>query len=229
MGAAAVVVIAAGIALNRSLAAVGLAIPVLLFSMLLLPAAFKVRRLALVAGTIALVAGVLVLTGSPISGEATGDNMKSFENRADIWKPTIELIRQTFPFGTGLGSFDSIYPVTEAPEQVGPAYVNSAHNDYLQIVLETGLAGALLIVLFLAWWAVQVVAIWRSALSTTYARAATIASGALLAHSVVDYPLRTAALSAVFAMCLGLMAQSRRERPEPDGSQARPTKHLTLG
>jgi hypothetical protein len=83
--------------------------------------------------------------------------------------------------------------------------------------------------LFLAWWAAQVLIVWRSALSSVYARAATIASGALLAHSVVDYPLRTVALSAIFAMCLALMAQPRRERRSSDDSERRPTKHLILG
>lgn len=228
MGAAALIVIATGIALNLSLAAIGLALPVLLFSLLLLPASLSIRRLTLAGGTVALVGGLLFLTGSPIAADTSGEDLVSFESRAGIWKPTFELIRQTFPAGTGLGSFEAVYPLTEAPAQVRRTYVNHAHNDYLQLVLEMGLAGALLLLLFLAWWIVQAVRVWRSPLSTHYARAAVIASGALLAHSVVDYPLRTAALSAIFAICLGLMAQPRHERRSADKSQARPAKHLTI-
>ncbi len=229
IGAAAFLLILGGIVLNRSLAAVGLAAPVLLFSMMLLPAASTVRRLALVGGSLALIGCILFLTNSPIAGDISGGDLRSFDSRADIWKATLELIRQSFPVGTGLGSFESVYPLTEAPAQIRATYVNHAHNDYLQILLEMGLAGALLMLAFLIWWVIQVVSIWRSGLSTHYARAATIASGALLAHSIVDYPLRTAALSAIFAMCLGLMAQPRREQRRSDASQVRPTKHLRLG
>lgn len=227
-GAAALIVIVAGIGLNRSLAAVGLAVPVLLFSALLVPG-WRFRSLALPLAAIGLLGSLLFLTSSPIAAEIAGDDLSSFQSRAEIWKATLTLIQQSFPIGTGLGSFDSVYPVTEAPGLIHRTYVNHAHNDYLQILLEMGLAGALIVMLFLGWWIAQVIKVWRSSLSTYYQRAATIASGALLAHSIVDYPLRTAALSAVFAMCLALMAQPRGERRGADASQARPTKHLTIG
>lgn len=46
-----------------------------------------------------------------------------------------------------------------------------------------------------------------------FAQAMIIATAAILLHSVVDYPLRTAALSAVFAACIGLMSGVRPIRP----------------
>jgi hypothetical protein len=52
----------------------------------------------------------------------------------------------------------------------------------------------------------------------------------MLAHSLVDYPLRTAALSALFAVCCALMAEvrpaSRARRAEPD-SAAPEARHLS--
>ena len=51
--------------------------------------------------------------------------------------------------------------------------------------------------------------IWRSAVADRFAQAGTIASAAIPVHSLVDYPLRTAALSAIFAGCLALMTQPR--------------------
>ena len=229
MGASALIVIATGIALNGSLAAVGLAVPVLLFSLLLLPMTGAVRRPALAIGALLLVGAILLLTGSPIDAEAAGDGLSAVAARSDIWASSVESIRQTFPVGTGLGSFKSVYPLTETATEVRRTYVNHAHNDYLEILLELGIGGALILLLLLGWWAAKVVTIWRSALSTHYARAATIASGALLAHSLVDYPLRTVALSAIFAACLGLMAQPRRERRKSDDPRARPTKHVIIG
>jgi hypothetical protein len=77
------------------------------------------------------------------------------------------------------------------------------------VALETGFAGIALMVLFLLWWAQRVFLVWRAAEPDHAARAATIASAVILAHSFVEFPLRTAAIGAVFAMCLALMAEPR--------------------
>jgi hypothetical protein len=66
----------------------------------------------------------------------------------------------------------------------------------------------------------------KSPASDQFALAGAIASAAILLHSLVDYPLRTAAISAVFAMSLALIIQSRRTvRSEKD---LRPTRHLVV-
>jgi len=57
--------------------------------------------------------------------------------------------------------------------------------------------------------------------------AGAIASSAILLHSVVDYPLRTAAMSSVFAMCLALMLIPRVEVRRP--GELRPVRHLVVG
>ena len=81
--------------------------------------------------------------------------------------------------------------------------------------------------LFLAWWRRSVWDAARSPAADQYAFAGGIASTALLLHSLVDYPLRTAALSAVFAMCLVLVVQSRRTARSD--SDLRPVRHLVVG
>jgi len=67
---------------------------------------------------------------------------------------------------------------------------------------------------FFAWWLIAVWRVWRTAEGGPFARAAAIASGAILVHSVVDFPLRTAAISVCFAMCLALLADSRAAPPK---------------
>jgi O-antigen ligase len=135
----------------------------------------------------------------------SGDEV-SIQTRMAIWSQTLRIVSDTFPFGTGLGSFQDIYAFYEDPALVRRFYVNNAHNDYLELLLETGLPGALLICGFLVWWAAGVHRVWRSSNADLIAKAATIASAAVLAHSIVDYPLRTAAISSIFAFCLAAMA-----------------------
>jgi hypothetical protein len=102
-----------------------------------------------------------------------------------------------------------------------------AHNDYAELALETGVPGILLIIAFLAWWARAAWHAWRYSDRGPYARAASIASAAILVHSIVDFPLRTAAIAAVFAMCLALLAERRVQAVRATGD-LRPTRHLVL-
>jgi O-antigen ligase len=106
--------------------------------------------------------------------------------------------------------------------------VNHAHSDVVEIVLETGVPGLLLILGFLLWWSRRAFSIWMlDERPDPFARAAVIASAAVIAHSFVDYPLRTAAISSVFAVCLALMAQprsiSKKARRSEEGE---PIRHL---
>ena len=85
-----------------------------------------------------------------------------------------------------------------------------------------------MLLFFLAWWTVASWRVWKSPEQDPFAQAAVIASAAMLAHSLVDFPLRTAAISAVFAMCLGLVAAGRRRPPAGDGSGLWPTRHVVV-
>ena len=122
-----------------------------------------------------------------------------------------------------------LFAFTEDPLAVGRTYVNHAHSDFIEILLETGVPGVILVGLFLFWWGRRLIAIWRAPNVDHYARAATIASAAILAHSFVDYPLRTSAISAVFAMCLALMVQPRRGMTMEPARGEQKARHLSVG
>ncbi len=162
-----------------------------------------------------LVAGLAVLF---ITWPAADRTFQRFTNgfatnqRIALTQATLTLAGKNMPFGTGLGSFRRVYAAAQADGDVGPNYVNRAHNDYAELLLEAGLPGGILALLFLAWFAVRLRAVWRRPLSrhdrtadALLPQAASIAVVLLLIHSVVDYPLRTTALSTLFAMCCGLL------------------------
>lgn len=230
VAAALLTVIMIGIVMNGSIAAYGLVIPVAVASASLAPGASRWRGPAWAVAGVALVAALAVLVAKPIGVDAAeADSTSSIVGRTEIWQTTSMAIRETLPVGTGLGSFAQVYRQHENPSSITRSYVNHAHNDYLEVVLELGAAGALLIVLFLGWWIATSVRIWRSPLSTPFARAATIATAAVLAHSLVDFPLRTAAISTIFAACLGFMAQHMRGAATARPGETRPARHIKLG
>lgn len=228
-GAAGLLIALVGLALNRSLAAIGLAMPVILVSALLLPGQWRGRRFAFAGAALLTVIAVLLYTSSPLRQELAGADMASLESRLPMWALSWEIIRETFPFGTGFGTFELVFRAHENPAATTATYVNHAHSDYVELLVEGGLAALLLVGAFLAWWGRRALRIWRSPLSGPFARAAIIATAAILAHSLVDYPLRTAAISALFATCLGVMARPARRLRSDDLTDVRPTRHLVIG
>jgi len=227
--AGAALLLVVGIALNGSLAGYTLAVPAIAASILIVaPAQRSVRvPVAIIAG-LALVAAVAAMASTSIGSSRIGQEASgSVESRQEILKTTGRAIRDTMPFGSGLGSFVKVYPLYESADHVTPEYVVHAHNDYAELTLELGLAGVLLIGVFLAWWTAAVRAGWRTGGGGPYARAASIASAVILVHSVVDFPLRTAAISATFAMCLGLLI-NRRPAQRQDPADLRPARHLVV-
>lgn len=212
LGAGGLLLILVGLILNGSLAALALAGPVVAFSTLLLPFGWRSRRFVIPIAVLAFVVSVAVLSTSWIRSDIVASaETDSLYSRGQIWGLTFRAMLETFPLGTGLGTFTAVYALQENPATVTVAWVNHAHNDYLELLLETGVPGLLLMIAFLAWYFAQAVRVWRSPFSSLFAKAATIAAAAILVHSIVDYPLRTAAIAAIFAACLGMMVQPPRQ------------------
>jgi O-antigen ligase len=133
------------------------------------------------------------------------------------------------PFGSGAGTFVPAYAGAETPgDAFLDAYVNRAHNEFLELWLETGVAGPFLIALFTLWLAARSLQVWRrnphfAQIDLSLARAATIAIGLMMAHSLFDYPLRTSAMMAVLALTCGLLVN-----PVPEASDGKDRRQAAM-
>ena len=218
-----------GIALNGSLAAYALVVPVLLGSLIIVLGS-RGRWSGVLALSAALLmtlaVGAMATTG--IGRDRLGaEARESSGSRLEILAPTLEITAKFLPTGSGLGTFRPVYAIHENPDRVSRTYVIHAHNDYAEWAMEMGIAGIILMILFLAWWAVAVVRLWRDGQSSAFVRAASIASAAVLVHSLVDFPLRTSAIAACFAFCIALLAD--RRAPQATSSRdLRPTRHVVI-
>ena len=223
-------VLLVGIALNRSLAGYLLVVPVLAASsLIILPPASAGRKIATGLAGLSVIAAVIgfAATGINSSGTIARKAGTSVQSRQVILEKSGQAIGDNMPLGSGLGSFARVYRLYQSPDEVTNEYVIHAHNDYVEMALELGVPGILLMIAFLAWWLTAAAAAWRTAGGGPFARAASIASAAILVHSIVDFPLRTAAISACFAMCAALLverAQSVERRP----ADLRPARHLVF-
>lgn len=222
------IVVLLGVVTNHSFALLVIGVPVVGAALLLLipPGRVRLGRVAAMLGLLFVVSSAAI-AAVMASGMSTS-NQTSITIRADIWTRTASALENFALAGSGVGSFPALYPHYEEAASVERTYVNHAHNDYLEILVETGVPGAVLLILFLVWWGSRVIAIWRSPNAAELARAACIASAAILLHSLVDYPLRTAAIATAMAMALALMAEPTKRRHQARLAELRPARHLTL-
>ena len=168
----------------------------------------------------------MLLTTS-MRAKLTGDAATSVSTRQEYVTTSLAVAQTYAPFGSGIGSFARVYRMKEDPRGVDPTiFVNHAHNDYVELLVEAGVPGLALVLLFLWWWARTALGMLRSPSADHYARAGAIASAAILLHSLVDFPLRTSAISACLALSIGLMLVSRRRARSAD--DFRPTRHIEI-
>jgi len=147
--------------------------------------------------------------------------------RIPFARTTIEAAQAYMPFGSGMGTFVPVYAMFEKPENlIANTYANRAHNDVLELWLETGALGLGLMGVFAIWFILRSLEIWRRApfgvreIDQFLARAASLIVILLIAHSLVDYPLRTGAMMAIMAFACALMIEplveaESRVRAEP--------------
>lgn len=126
--------------------------------------------------------------------------------RANMFSTSLRAMIEFLPAGSGFGSFVPVYQLFEAPASVMPTYVNHAHNDWLELVIEGGLPAAALMIAFLRWFSLTAQRNWN--VNSEFGRAAVISASAVLFHSMADYPLRTPALLCLFACCCGMMVRA---------------------
>ena len=167
--------------------------------------------------------GVLGATGvmlimAPLAFSRTADRFAADplqDGRVVYTLKTLKLALTSLPFGGGMGSFQSLYSMNELPDQmIVNTYLNRAHNDLAEVLLEAGLLSAVLLAIFVLWFVRRALRIWTRPMAGATTRDTAIAKSAVLlllivaAHSLLDYPLRTGTMMAVAALCVGLMTPS---------------------
>ena len=146
-----------------------------------------------------LLAAFLVLAPARMGERLTGGDL-SFAARLDIWRETLTLIAHYPLFGCGLGGFESGVQLYRAA--LPDFRVDFAHNDYLQILAEAGLAGGIAAGAFLLTGIRTAV----QALPFPTGRAAACSGLALLVHGLADFNLYIPANLLTFAWVAGITA-----------------------
>lgn len=158
-------------------------------------------------GAIIIVATTALVSASLLSGRAQSiDRLLTVDTANDMRSrglPTVVgAVKAYFPTGAGFGSFDTVFRIHEPFELLKPTYFNHAHDEYLEVLIDGGLPGFVLLAFALGWWLVASFKVWRHKPSSQV-MLGRIGSGLLLLlalASAFDYPARTPLIMAILVL-----------------------------
>jgi O-antigen ligase len=204
--AAAVVVLAAGIVAAGSRGAIG---ALLATAPILFVAARHRRRAAL---------AIVALGGLGVAWIGLGGFFAALASRGiqhsriDLWTDMLPMVPRFPLFGTGLDAFSTAYVTYQTVAKVGPDWIGEAHNEYLQVLLDLGAVGAILV-------AALLVIIFRSAFrragDSTVDLGLLGALAAVAVHNLVDFGWQIPANAATWVALAALACRERRTSDTP--------------
>jgi len=184
-------------------------------------------RIAIGVGAFAIVlVGLLVWLGGKelttrvgsISTEARGEISGGM--RLSIDRDAIRMFRSRPLLGWGLGTFPVVYP--QFRSFYTNFFVNEAHDDYAQLLVEMGLLGFGALIWYVIVLAQQIrrkLGKWSTEVSSAVTLACSLGVAGILVHSLVDFNLQIPANAALFyvftaiAAAPPLLQRSRKARP----------------
>ena len=140
--------------------------------------------------------------------------------RLSIDRDALTMFRRKPVLGWGLGAFPVVYP--QFRSFYTNFFVNEAHNDYLQLLTETGTLGFGLMLWFL--WVLyrsgtRKISNWTSSVTGSLTLACLLGVSGILVHSFFDFNLQIPANAALFYVLCSLAAsppllqRSRKRKP----------------
>lgn len=173
---------------------------------------------ALVGTAFLVIAGVVALSfvadrADAITRLIVLDGSEDMRSRA---RPTVlAMIALYMPFGSGLGGFDPVFRIHEPFALLKLTYFNQAHNDFLGVALDAGLAGVALLAAAILWWLFATVRVWRAPAGEAVAlgRLGSAMILLVLIASLTDYPARTPTIMAILVIAGVWLARARTVAP----------------
>lgn len=172
--------------------------------------------LALLAGTIAAIA-LLILLGIATDRAVSIQRVSSLDVAEDLRLralPTIwTMIGTYFPAGSGFGSFDPMFRVSEPFGLLKRTYFNHAHNDFIEIILDGGVAGAILLIAVLLWWVLATIGAWRAGPKAWRPRLGSAMLLLVFIASIFDYPARTPIIMTMIVVAAMWLTDRPKDHP----------------
>ena len=137
------------------------------------------------------------------------------ELRVQLIPILLAMIRNYMPFGIGFGAFEHVYKIYEPLALLNPNYLNQAHNDWMQVIVEGGLPVLLIIAAAVLWYLWQLILLakrWNAAGRVRHeALLHAVTLIMIAAASAGDYPLRVPIVMSLFALTACFLNDTMRQ------------------
>ena len=143
------------------------------------------------------------------------------EGRPVVWANTVGISADYPLFGSGLGTFGSVYPAYEESWK-STSHFSHAHNDYLEYLSEVGWLGMVLLLGGILFVLVKTFIVWKDRQHPEVkglALGGMISVVLILIHSIGDFNLHIPANMLLFSVVLSLSAVIAFYRKRPVGSR----------
>jgi hypothetical protein len=148
---------------------------------------------------------------APSSMDAGHRGETFFRSRGWMWRDTAAMIRDRWALGVGIGAYETAYPIYSSHD--GTLVVGQAHNDYLQIMADAGVLGAVIALWFIFLVARDTVRASRHGSRVMSGTALGAAGGmfALLVHSLFDFNFQIPSNALLFLVLTSVVSQIASE------------------
>ena len=166
---------------------------------------------ALAAGIFAVAAGMQTWLGFDFvdSRYAMHD-----DNRSQVWWPLLQLVPQFPVTGTGLGTLAYVEPFTRWSSDQLDTFLENAHNEYLQLLLETGVPGLLCGLALIGMLIAKIAARVRSSRHNAWLYVGALFGLCTISlHSFVEFGFAIPAIAVLAAVLFGHVAGLSRIKP----------------
>lgn len=172
----------------------------------------------------AVLVGTFWVANTAVIERLTKNNLVSAEEKAEtfensrgwIWKNSWTIFRMNPVSGVGMGAYETAYPQYSSENNGLSQVIDRAHNDYLQVLSDTGLIGGAIALAFL----VMLLIFINQSLRTHDKFRAGLAIGcgsaifSLLVHSIFDFNLQIPSTSLLFLVLTAVSVNLSHHRKE---------------
>ncbi len=156
--------------------------------------------------SLALIGVLVISTTSAFEQVFSRFNDVDEDLRWQFLRTSQPLIQRYWMLGSGIGSFSTLYMVSENLAWVKPTFVNQLHNEYPQLLLEAGIPGVAMLIALVTGLIQRGMRVWFGGADHRLP----LFCGAIIlmliaVHSGVDYPLRRPAVLPILALAMILV------------------------
>lgn len=168
----------------------------------------------------AVVVLVLIGVSIPVGLSLKSDNLRAItvryqtlihsdpesEARMEIYKSVIPFIKDFFITGSGFGTFENVYPRYQT-EELENLHIQKVHNDWLELMTETGVIGAALVLGIVFTYGFLCFKLWgarKDPYPVGIGLGVVGSVAAIFTHSLFDFNLQVSANALLLSVILGI-------------------------